>query len=254
MDFKMSYMAEEWSLKMPTGLDLEVSHHPVTMKRVVNLIIAMERLKTSNSEPVLSTEFQDESLLSIMLESIVEERTAGPPQFTSRDEIECTVTDSQKRSLVLLHSSMELHAVMLQGGSEDRKVHLNMSTYAHPTPIAETRPVALGIKGTNLYLSCHKDDDKPTLHLEVNFFQESHMKTLKATWCDFSSTTRHRVSISTLMSVRYPNWYISTAQDDDQVVEVCQETAPRYRSFNIQLQKINHCSSAPCNAVFCNKP
>uniref|UniRef100_A0AAZ1XZF4 Interleukin-1 n=1 Tax=Oreochromis aureus TaxID=47969 RepID=A0AAZ1XZF4_OREAU len=232
--FSLKCYKNEWSLKMPTGLDLEVSHHPVTMKRVVNLIIAMERLKTSNSEPVLSTEFQDESLLSIMLESIVEEhsiieRTAGPPQFTSRDEIECTVTDSQKRSLVLLHSSMELHAVMLQGGSEDRKVHLNMSTYAHPTPIAETRPVALGIKGTNLYLSCHKDDDKPTLHLEVNFFQESHMKSTPF-------VIIYKTLISTLMSVRYPNWYISTAQDDDQVVEVCQETAPRYRSFNIQLQ------------------
>lgn len=72
MDFEMSYMAEEWSLKMPKGLDLEVSHHPVTMKSVVNLIIAMERLKTSKSEPVLSTDFQDENLLSIMLESIVE--------------------------------------------------------------------------------------------------------------------------------------------------------------------------------------
>uniref|UniRef100_A0A668UU44 Interleukin-1 beta n=1 Tax=Oreochromis aureus TaxID=47969 RepID=A0A668UU44_OREAU len=218
MDFKMSYMAEEWSLKMPTGLDLEVSHHPVTMKRVVNLIIAMERLKTSNSEPVLSTEFQDESLLSIMLESIVEEhsiieRTAGPPQFTSRDEIECTVTDSQKRSLVLLHSSMELHAVMLQGGSEDRKVHLNMSTYAHPTPIAETRPVALGIKGTNLYLSCHKDDDKPTLHLEVNFFQESHMK-----------STPFVIIYKTLDMVRFLFYNATPAQDDDQVVEVCQET------------------------------
>lgn len=44
------------------------------------------------------------------------------------------------------------------------------------------------------------------------------------------------LSISTLMSVRCPNWYISTAQDDDQVVEVCQEAAPRYRSFNIQRQ------------------
>nr|XP_004555832.2 interleukin-1 beta-like [Maylandia zebra]XP_004555833.2 interleukin-1 beta-like [Maylandia zebra] len=243
MDFKMSYMAEEWSLKMPKGLDLEVSHHPVTMKSVVNLIIAMERLKTSKSEPVLSTDFQDENLLSIMLESIVEEhsvieRTGAPPQFTSRDEIECTVTDSQKRSLVLVQSSMELHAVMLQGGSDDRKVHLNMSTYAHPTPIAETRPVALGIKGTNLYLSCHEDDDKPTLHLEEVTDKNSLTRiSAESDMVRFLFYKRDTgLSISSLMSVRCPNWYISTAQDDDQVVEVCQETAPRYRSFNIQRQ------------------
>lgn len=57
---------------MPKGLDLEISHHPLTMRRVVNLVIAMERLKASTSESVLSTEFRDENLLNIMLDSFVE--------------------------------------------------------------------------------------------------------------------------------------------------------------------------------------
>lgn len=67
-----SNMSEMWRSKMPKGLDLEVSHHPLTMKSVVNLIIAAERLKGSRSELLLSTEFRDENLLSIMLDSIVE--------------------------------------------------------------------------------------------------------------------------------------------------------------------------------------
>lgn len=57
---------------MPQGLDLEITHHPLTMKRVVNLIIATERMKGSQSEHLLGTEFRDENLLNIMLDSIVE--------------------------------------------------------------------------------------------------------------------------------------------------------------------------------------
>lgn len=63
--------------KMPEGLDLEISHHPLTMKKVVNLIIALDRLKGSSRggscfEPLLSTEFRDENLLSIMMDTVVE--------------------------------------------------------------------------------------------------------------------------------------------------------------------------------------
>lgn len=67
-----SNVSKMWSSKMPEGMDLEISHHPLTMKSMVNLIIAMERLKGGRSELLLSTEFRDENLLSIMLESIVE--------------------------------------------------------------------------------------------------------------------------------------------------------------------------------------
>ena len=44
------------------------------------------------------------------------------------------------------------------------------------------------------------------------------------------------LNISTLTSARFPDWYISTATDDNKPVEMCQETASRYRNFNIQLQ------------------
>lgn len=72
-------MSKMWSSEMPRGLDLEISHHPLTMRHVVNLIIATERLKASISESVLSTEFRDENLLNIMLDSIVEGNYTDQP-------------------------------------------------------------------------------------------------------------------------------------------------------------------------------
>lgn len=46
---------------------------------------------------------------------------SAPVQYSSTGEHLCSVTDSQKRSLVLLQNSLELHAVMLQGGSDSHK-------------------------------------------------------------------------------------------------------------------------------------
>lgn len=69
---KKSSVSNMWSSKMPKGLDLEISHHPVTLKSVVNLIIAMERLKSNTSDSLLSTDFSDDSLINIMLDNIVE--------------------------------------------------------------------------------------------------------------------------------------------------------------------------------------
>ena len=57
---------------MPQGLDLEISHHPLTMRRVVNLVVTMERLKASKSEFSCGTEFRDEDLLNMIVESAIE--------------------------------------------------------------------------------------------------------------------------------------------------------------------------------------
>ncbi|KAM4577524.1 interleukin-1 beta-like [Odontesthes bonariensis] len=236
--------SEMWGRKMPEGLDFEISQCPLTMRSVVNLIIAMERLKGGKTEEVLSTEFRDENLLNIMLDSIVEERivfersSTPPAQFSRTNEHQCSVTDSQQRSLILVQNSMELNAVMLQGGSENRKVHLNMSTYVHPTPSTEARPVTLGIKGTDLYLACYKNGDKPTLHLEPVADKASLLRISAESDLVRFLFYKHDTGLndSTLMSARFPDWYISTATQDNKPVEMCQETASRYRTFRIQRQ------------------
>lgn len=44
------------------------------------------------------------------------------------------------------------------------------------------------------------------------------------------------VNISTLVSARFQDWYVSTAGQDNKPVEMCLESASRYRTFNIQRQ------------------
>uniref|UniRef100_A0A3B5LWQ9 Interleukin-1 n=1 Tax=Xiphophorus couchianus TaxID=32473 RepID=A0A3B5LWQ9_9TELE len=99
-------------------------------------------------------------------------------------------------------------------------------------------PVVLGIRDTDFYLSCHKDGDKPTLHLEEvedkaslsEISVESDMRRFLFYKRDMA------VNISTLMSALFPNWYISTATDNNRPVAMCQESASRYRTFSIQRQ------------------
>ncbi|CAJ1069440.1 interleukin-1 beta-like [Xyrichtys novacula] len=245
MDSKMQYnMSEKWAPRMPKGVDLEITHHPLKMKDVVNLIVAMERLKGGVSESLRSTEFRDENLLDIMLESIVEERvvfeceSAPPLQFSRTGVHQCSVTDSEQRSLVLVRNSMELHAVMLQGGADKRKVHLNMSTYVHPAPTTAARTVALGIKDTNLYMSCHKDGDEVTLHLEEIEDKDSLLRIgSDSNMVRFLFYKQDSgLNISTLVSVAYSDWFISTATDNNKPVEMCLESAQRHRHFKIQRQ------------------
>ncbi|XP_074494942.1 interleukin-1 beta-like [Sebastes fasciatus] len=241
-------VSEMWSPKMPEGLDFEISYHPLTMKRVVNLIFAMERFKGGRSETVQGTGFRDEDLLNIMLENLVEEEivfgceSAPPAQITWTGEEQCSITDGEKRSLVQVQNSMELHAVMLQGGGGTTKVHLNMSTYLHPTPRVLGRTVALGIRGTNpnLYLCCRKTGANPTLHLEA-VENKSLLSGLGASISPDSDMVRFLfyrqdtgVNITTLMSVAHPDWFICTAEQDNKPLEMCMESANLYRTFNIR--------------------
>lgn len=223
----------KWSLKMSESLDMEIIHHPPKMRSVVNLIIAMERLKAGMFE------FRDEELLSFMRESIIEERvvfetTSAPTQeYIKTEESLCMVNDTENKSLYWVPNNMELNAIILQGGADTCRVHMSMSTYVHPAPPAETQIVALGIRNTNYFLSCHMDGEVPTLRVELVEDKDSLQRISSNSdlkrFLFYKTVTG--VNISTLVSVRYSDFYISTALENNRPVELCQDSAPRYRSF-----------------------
>lgn len=47
------------------------------------------------------------------------------------------------------------------------------------------------------------------------------------------------LNVSTLVSVLYSDWYISTAVENNRPVELCQETAQRHRTFVVRALKDN---------------
>uniref|UniRef100_A0A3B4BHS8 Interleukin-1 n=1 Tax=Periophthalmus magnuspinnatus TaxID=409849 RepID=A0A3B4BHS8_9GOBI len=229
MESKMMYHAGH----LPSPVNLEISHHPLSMRRVVNVVIAMEHMKNSVAQSLLSPGFGDENLLSNLFENMIEE--VVEPKFTRVGEHYCSVTDNQKR--VLVQESLKLHAVILQGGSVRRQVQLNLSTYRPPVPSAEERPVALGIRDTDYYLSCHKEGTEPSLHLETvadkgvlqNIISGSEM----TRFIFYKHDTG--LNLSSLRSARFPEWYISTAEMDHQPIQM-RAQATSYSTFSFQSQ------------------
>ncbi|KAG7280950.1 hypothetical protein CRUP_022961 [Coryphaenoides rupestris] len=183
---KKSSSSERWSGRMPQGMRLEITHHPLTMRHVVNL--------------------------------------------------QCTLTDSQKRALIMMEDTMELHAIRLQGGSIERQVGLSMSTYLDPMPSAEAQPVTLGIRGTKYFLSCSKNDDRPTLNIE-EVEDKADLRSIskdgdKARFLFYRSVTG--LSASSFMSARYSGWMISTAPEDNLRVNMCLPSEGRYQTFTLR--------------------
>ncbi|XP_077457290.1 interleukin-1 beta [Stigmatopora argus] len=228
------------SPELSAGLGLELSHHPVTMRQLVTLVVSMERSKRAPTQTAMENKIGAESFLNIVDDFADVFMVARAPtnQFTRTGQYQCSVSDSQKKSMVLVRDCMELHAVTLQGGNSHRKVNLNMSTYVQPFPNTEAQPVALGIKGTNLYLSCHQEGDRPTLHLEPVQDRQSLMSvTQDSDMLRFLFYKRDSaVSLSTLASAQYPNWFISTAEEEHMAVEMSQRGAQRNLAFHIQRQ------------------
>ncbi|XP_029915995.1 interleukin-1 beta-like [Myripristis murdjan] len=236
--------SEESSSKMPEGVDMEISCHPLTMKHVVNLVIAMERFKGSKLESALSSEFDDENFLNVMLDSIVEEEivielTSEPPtqsDYSKTLEFDCSLTDGQQKEWVQMQNSMELLGVMLQGGSNHHAVQIRMATYRHLPTDTNAQPVALGIKNSSFFLSCSEEGGKPTLHLETVANKDDLKKISKDSDMVRFLFYRHDqgLDISTFRSVRFPTWFISTAKTNNQPVDMCEQTANRNITFTVQ--------------------
>uniref|UniRef100_A0A8C9W2G5 Interleukin-1 n=1 Tax=Scleropages formosus TaxID=113540 RepID=A0A8C9W2G5_SCLFO len=229
------------------GVKLEVSLQAHNMRQVAHLIIAMQRMK--NTQRLQGTEFSDQELLNIMMENVIEESVvmtvqdqvdSGAVVYTSTSqEVKCNVADQYQKSLVLNEEALELQAMTLQGGSFQRRVQLNLSMYVTPSySSGKGQPVTLGIVDTNLYLSCSSENGMPILQLEVkvNLMLQLQRKRLyplhlSDTFLQKGDRTLH----DHFESARYQGWFISTALQEREPVEMCtKQEANRITSFRVK--------------------
>ncbi|XP_018604279.1 interleukin-1 beta [Scleropages formosus] len=228
------------------GVKLEVSLQAHNMRQVAHLIIAMQRMK--NTQRLQGTEFSDQELLNIMMENVIEESVvmtvqdqvdSGAVVYTSTSqEVKCNVADQYQKSLVLNEEALELQAMTLQGGSFQRRVQLNLSMYVTPSySSGKGQPVTLGIVDTNLYLSCSSENGMPILQLE-EVGDKLRLKHISAEddLSRFLFLKRGTgLSMTTFESARYQGWFISTALQEREPVEMCtKQEANRITSFRVK--------------------
>ncbi|XP_034048184.1 interleukin-1 beta [Thalassophryne amazonica] len=226
-------------LRLDGEVDLNISCKPNTMQCVVNVVLAVNRLKKS-----LSWCQSDEQLCCMILDSLVDEKVFQIVQNigTSESKVtyqrsshrprQCTLCDTSQKDVVHFTGEMKLHALTLKGGNSDRKVLFELVRYLAPVG-GESQIVALSISQSNWYITCSMKDDKAVLLLEECSGEKLQRINGGEDMDRFLFMKRTRgMSLTTFESVACRGWYISTSPEDEQPVDMCQvDTSTRLTCF-----------------------
>ncbi|XP_048209484.1 interleukin-1 beta [Perognathus longimembris pacificus] len=198
------------------GIQLQFSrqYFNKSVRQVVSLIVAVEKL---GREPVPCSRPGRDNDLRSFLSFIFEEE---PMIFDAWDDgsyvhdapvrsLNCTLQDGQQKRLVL-SEPCELKALHLQEPNLSQQVVFSMS-FVVGERSNDKIPVALGLRGQNLYLSCVLKDQTPTLQLESVDPNEYPKRKMERRFVFNKIEIKNRVEFE---SAQYPNWYISTSQEN----------------------------------------
>ncbi|XP_073685848.1 interleukin-1 beta [Garra rufa] len=224
--------------------DIKLELHPHSMRRVVNIIIALERMK--HPKPMSSSEFCEEAMFRVFFENVIEERikplNASATYNKTSKTLQCTICDAYKKSLVLSDKQnpkdLHLKAVTLTSGNIRMKVRFSMSTYKSSSSQGDGQPVCLGISNSNLYLACTQSDGSsmPKLLLKEVSGPLNTIKVGDPNGNDSLLFFRKETGTAnnTFESVKHRGWFITTAFDDWERVEMFE--APTERTTNFTLE------------------
>ncbi|VTJ83268.1 Hypothetical predicted protein, partial [Marmota monax] len=194
------------------GIQLQISqlHLNKSLQQVVSLVVAVEKLRIlpgaqaprgEDLHTCLSLIFEEEPIFCDSWDDDGYEYDAAVPVLN------CRLRDVQQKSLVL-SDPCELKALHLNGPNLRQQVVFSMSFVLGEGNDSKT-PVALGIKGKNLYLTCVMKGDKPTLQLESVDPKSYPKKRMEPRFVFNKIEVKDKVEFE---SAQFPNWYISTSQ------------------------------------------
>ncbi|XP_076989806.1 interleukin-1 beta [Tamandua tetradactyla] len=195
------------------GVQLLVSHvhGGRSFRQVVSVIVAMEKLSSILVPCALP--FQDGDLMALFSCIFQEEPVSSWDDAYVCDaplrSFNCRLRDVEQKCLVL-SSPCELRALHLNGENAAQQVLFCMS-FVQGDANSQKVPVALGIKEKNLYLSCGMKDGKPTLQLETVDPQSYPKKKMEKRFVFNKLEIRDKMEFE---SAEFPNWYISTSQEE----------------------------------------
>lgn len=218
------------------GVKLDISCNHKTMQRVVNLVIAVNRMKNKCS---------DQQLYSAIFDTIIEAKTiemlgssGNKKEYQRVNSVtECTLCDFAQKDLVHVSEGLKLHAITLKGGYGEQKVTFLVSRYIMTDCTADKpQPVILSIRNYNLHITCTMEDGKAVLNLEER--SETELRRISSDrnmdrFLFYGSVKG--ISETKFESVNCPGWFISTSSySENQPVEMCQvDCRDRILSFRV---------------------
>ncbi|XP_030055463.1 interleukin-1 beta-like [Microcaecilia unicolor] len=205
-------------------------------KKAVVIVLAVEKMKNIRPSARL---FVDEDLHDILNNVLVEEAIpfenfdftyAADSVYRYFSSSLYKISDTSNKSFALneFPDLAQLVALHLQGLNSRREVKLNIAVYSSQPFNSSNRknPVALGIMGRNLYLSCVMVGGRAQLRLEeLNHFIREIRDDSLLRFIFFKSdrgSSASAVTTSTFESAACPNWYICTSQRENEPVSMAQ--------------------------------
>ncbi|XP_029891223.1 interleukin-1 receptor antagonist protein-like isoform X2 [Aquila chrysaetos chrysaetos] len=211
------------------GVDIQVTvtkGHPArTFRQAAVLVVAVTKLQ---KRPV-HKDFADSDLggfLEDIFEPIsfqqIEDTYARAPVYRYTRSQSFDILDIDHKCFVL-ESPTQLVALHLQGPSARWKVKLNIALYrprsSQGGPGTGRMPVALGIKGYQLYMSCVMSGTEPVLQLEEADIRKD-IESMELTRFIFFRLDSPGEGTTRFESAAFPGWFICTSLQPRQPVGI----------------------------------
>ncbi|XP_035427882.1 interleukin-1 beta-like [Cygnus atratus] len=212
-----------------TAVDVQVTvtqgHAARRFRQAATLVVAATKMLRGPSHKDFADSdlggFLDEIFEPVTFQRL-ESSYAGAPVYRYTRSQSFDIFDINHKCFVL-ESPTQLVALHLQGPSASRKVRLNIALYRPRTRQgsagAMQMPVALGIKGYKLYMSCVMSGTEPVLQLEEADVMRD-IDSAELTRFIFYRLDSPAEGTTRFESAAFPGWFVCTSLQPKQPVGV----------------------------------